>query len=108
MLSYGRFVVLYIVAEGVRETLLHVFVFRRRTCTSPTGHAAPVFRTYPAFRDPIPNQAGFLGSLTTMSTFVSEVVGHRDRHTPSASYAYLAATAIAAQAPVLIVGATLK
>eukprot|EP00752_Nemacystus_decipiens_P012655 g11209.t1 len=53
-------------------------------------------------------QAGFLGSLTTMSTFVSEVVGHRDRHTPSASYAYLMATAIAAQAPVLIVGATLK
>lgn len=43
-----------------------------------------------------------------MSTFASEVVGHRDRHTPSASYAYLAATAIAAQAPVLVVGATLK
>ncbi|CAM9859216.1 unnamed protein product [Ectocarpus sp. 6 AP-2014] len=53
-------------------------------------------------------QAGFLGSLTTMSTFKSEVVGHRDRHTPSASYIYLAATAIAAQAPVLLVGATLK
>ncbi|CAN0165296.1 unnamed protein product [Pylaiella littoralis] len=53
-------------------------------------------------------QAGFLGSLTTMSSFVSEVVGHRERHSPSASYVYLAATAIAAQAPVLIIGATLK
>lgn len=61
-----------------------------------------------AFFVMVPHQAGFLGSLTTMSSFVSEVVGHRDGHTPSASYVYLATTAIAAQAPALIVGATLK
>ena len=55
-----------------------------------------------------PHQAGFLGSLTTMSTFMSEVVGNRDRHARWWSYVYLVATAIAAQAPALIVGATLK
>ncbi len=55
-----------------------------------------------------PPQAGFLGSLTTMSTFTSEVVGNRDRHARWWSYIYFAATAIAAQAPALIVGATLK
>lgn len=52
-------------------------------------------------------QVGFLGALTTMSTFMSEVVGHREKHSAAASYAYLAATAIAAQAAVLIVGAVL-
>lgn len=52
-------------------------------------------------------QWGFLGSLTTVSTFMSEVVGHRDKHSPAASYAYLAATVIATQTLVLIVGAAL-
>lgn len=80
----------------------------RRMCTSQLNILLRSAVHTRLVRDPILNQAGFLGSLTTMSTFVSEVVGHRDRHTPSASYAYLAATAIAAQAPVLIVGATLK
>ncbi|CAM9304874.1 unnamed protein product [Scytosiphon promiscuus] len=50
---------------------------------------------------------GFFGSLTTMSTFMSEVVGHRDAHGPAASYAYLAATAITAISGALIVGAAL-
>ena len=52
-------------------------------------------------------QGGFLGSLTTMSSFMSEVVGHREKHSPAASYSYLAATAVAAQVVVLIVGAVL-
>lgn len=52
-------------------------------------------------------QAGFLGSLTTISTFVSEVVGHREKHDAATSYAYLAATVVAAQAVVLVVGAAL-
>ncbi|CAM9385340.1 unnamed protein product [Hapterophycus canaliculatus] len=49
-------------------------------------------------------QVGFFGSLTTMSTFMSEVVGHREAHSPPASYAYLAATAISALSAALIVG----
>lgn len=52
-------------------------------------------------------QGGFLGSLTTMSSFMSEVVGHREKHSPLVSYSYLAATAVAAQVLVLIVGAVL-
>lgn len=86
-----------------------MFAFRRRMRISQQNMLPrSIVHTRPFRVRLIPNQFGFLGSLTTMSTFVSEVVGHRDRHTPSASYAYLAATAIAAQAPVLIVGATLK
>lgn len=53
-------------------------------------------------------RGGFLGSLTTMSTFISEVVGHRDRFSPLASYVYLAATAVGALVVVLIVGAALS
>lgn len=52
-------------------------------------------------------QAGFLGCLTTMSSFVAEVVGHRERFGVGASYAYLAATAITALALVLVVGEVL-
>lgn len=52
-------------------------------------------------------QFGFFGSLTTMSTLMSEVVGHREAHSPAASYAYLAATAISALSAALIVGAAL-
>lgn len=52
-------------------------------------------------------QGGFLGSLTTMSTFMKEVVGHRESHGVARSYLYLAATAVTALALVLIVGAVL-
>lgn len=50
-------------------------------------------------------QAGFLGSLTTMSSFAGEVFGHRGKHSAAASYVYLTATAVVALGIALVVGA---
>lgn len=52
-------------------------------------------------------EGGFLGCLTTMSSFVAEVVGHRDKHGAKSSYTYLGSTAVSSLAAVLIVGAAL-
>lgn len=50
-------------------------------------------------------EKGFLGCLTTMSTFVAQVVGHREVHSVVASYVYFFATAGAAIVIVVITGA---
>lgn len=52
-------------------------------------------------------EGGFLGCLTTMSSFVGEVVGHREKYGLSASYGYLSATAVSSLLLVLVVGVVL-
>lgn len=53
-------------------------------------------------------KSGFLGGLTTMSTFAAEVVGHRGKHGLFASYGYMLLTVVSALVAVLVVSTVMQ